>query len=175
MSGPTPIRKLLDGEVEDPQALEIERLRTELRQAQRDASDARLEADRAREDANRALSMLRRQLNPLYRAMQAVFGELDAAGVVDEPMAAGEPPRPAATGAVDDRTRAVYESWKARLGPMAGKVIDALLVHGDMNTTQLSIAAQIHRTNVPKVIYKLNQAGLINKNGGRFSLKALSS
>jgi DNA-binding IclR family transcriptional regulator len=40
-------------------------------------------------------------------------------------------------------------------------------------TEQLSIATGLHRTTIPKLIYELNKAGLIDKSGGRFSLKQL--
>ena len=73
----------------------------------------------------------------------------------------------------DARTAAIWMSWKGRLGPQCGKVIDALLLQPEMNTTQLAIAIGTRRQNIPGLIYKLNQAGLLNKNGGRFSLKAL--
>lgn len=161
--------KLLEGQIEDPQAMEIERLRGELRLARRDADDARLEADRAHEDANRALSMLRKQLNPLYRALQAVFGELDAAGVADAPET------PASQGpsvAPDARVAAVWDAWKSKMGT-AAKIIDALQVHGELNTQQMAVVVGLHRTTIPALILKLNKAGLINKNAGRFSLKQL--
>ena len=163
---------LLEGEVLDPLTQELDALRAENRRLRREADDARVEADRAREDANRALSMLRRQLGPLYRALQAVFGELDTAGVTDEaaPVAARGENAPPVT---DARVAAVWASWKSRLGGGASKVIDALLVHSDLNTQQLAIATGLHRTTIPKLIYELNKAGLINKNGGRFSLKQL--
>jgi hypothetical protein len=165
--------KLIEGDVVPSVDPEVERLKAENRRLARAVDDAEREAKRAREDADRALSMLRRQLNPLYRALQAVFGELDAAGVTDSHEAVPTSTASATSGGVEPRVRAAYEAWKQRLPPMCGKVIDALLVHGDMNTTQLAIAAQMHRTNVPKAIYKLNQVGLISKNAGRFSLKQL--
>ena len=144
----------------------IERLERENRQLRRERDDALTDARRAREDANRALKELRRQLSPLYKALQAVFGELDAAGVEDtvaEAVAAGG----------DPRVTAIWQSWKTRLGPQCGKVIDALLLQPGMNTTQLAIAVGTRRQNIPNLIFKLNQAGLLDKNGGRFSLKAL--
>lgn len=154
---------------DDPRDKEIEKLRLKLRQAERDAADAERAAERAREDAHRALSMLRKQLGPLYRALQAVFGELDAAGIEEEP---GAVPR-ASVPSLDPRMAAVWASWKEKLGA-AGKLIDALLLHKEMNTQQLAIATGLHRGTIPKYIYTLNKAGLINKNGGRFSLKPLS-
>lgn len=156
---------------DDPRDKEIENLRGKLRQAERDTADAERAAERAREDAQRALSMLRKQLGPLYRALQAVFGELDAAGIEDaEP---GAVPRASEGTLPNPRTAAVWASWKEKLGA-AGKLIDALLLHKEMNTQQLAIATGLHRTTIPKHIYTLNRAGLINKNGGRFSLKPLS-
>jgi len=162
---------LIEGQVEEfditapPRVIELER---ENRKLRRDLADAKVEAQRAREDANRALSELRRQLSPLYKALQAVFGELDAAGVDDGQMGPITP-----SVSADPPVSAIWQSWKARLGPQCGKVIDALLLQPGMNTTQLAIAVGTRRQNIPNLIFKLNQAGLIDKAGGRFSLKAL--
>ena len=104
------------------------------------------------------------ELTPLYRALQAVFGELDHAGVDDGPSVSSPAQNP--------RTSAVWDSWKSKVGA-AGKLIEALRLHGEMNTQQLAIATGLHRTTIPKHIYTLNKAGLLNKNGGRFSLKSL--
>lgn len=161
--------KLLQGIVEDVPDPRLADLEAEVRQTRRELSDARLEAERAREDATRALSMLRRQLSPLYKALQAVFGELDAGGVAEDSGPVGV----SAASPVDARAGAIWASWKARLGPQCGKVIDALLLQPGMNTTQLAIAVGTRRQNIPGLIYKLNQAGLLDKNGGRFSLKQL--
>jgi len=175
----TPQRALGDGTVIDMSAVvdddareaELEVLRLEIRSLKRAVSDADLRADRAREDADRALGTLRRQLSPLYRALQAVFGELDAAGVTDTaPASAAAAP---SVDAPDARTKAVWESWKSRLSPACGKVIDALLLHGELNSVQIKVAARLGTSTVSDSISKLYKAGLINKNGGRFSLKTL--
>lgn len=167
--------KLLEGQVEEfdvtapPRLVELER---EIRQLRRERDDALRAAERAREDADRALKALRRQLNPLYKALQAVFGELDAAGVSDEPT--GAPAGATAAASTDPRIAAVWTSWKSKLGGTVAKGIDALLLHGELDTGQLAIAAGLDRRTITNtVVFKLNQAGLINKNGGRFSLKAL--
>ena len=144
---------------------ELKELREENKRLARALQDANLRADRAREDADRALMALRRQLSPLYRALQGVFGELDAAGVEDAPTPSGP--------VMDHRTTEVWAAWKSRVGA-AGQLIDAFLkMGGEMNTQQLAIATGLHRTTIPKHIYTLNKAGLINKNGGKFSLKDL--
>ncbi len=162
-------QQLLEGQVEDERDHRIADLELANRQLRSDLAIAHAEVSRLTNETGRALGSLRRQLQPLYRALQSVFSELDAAGVDYESASA------AASGAprTDHRTMAVWESWKSKLPAGCGKVIDALLLHGDMNTQQLAIAVQMHRTSIPKLIHTLNKAGLINKNGGRFSLKPL--
>jgi chromosome segregation ATPase len=155
--------RLIEGEVE-PDDGEITALHEEIRQLREDLAASRRETAQAKHEASRAVSALRKQLTPLYRALQGVFGELDTVG--------GEDLAPATTSA-EPRVAAIWASWKTRLGGQCGKVIDALLLQSDMNTTQLAIAIGTHRQNIPGLIYKLNQAGLLTKNGGRFSLKQL--
>lgn len=152
------------GTVVDERDDEIESLRADNTRLRRELAIANGEIARAKSESARALGSLRKQLTPLYSALQAVFGELDAAGVEDS----GGP-----VGSASPRVSAVWESWKSRLGGQTAKVIDALLLHGEMNTTQLAIAIGTRRQNVPNLIFKLNQVGLINKKDGRFSLKQL--
>lgn len=157
--------KLLDGVVEDDRDGRIRDLEEEVRDLQRRLTAAEAYATAARREAGQAMGALRKQLTPLYRALQAVFGELDAVDVED----ATTGPNPS----LNPRVSKVWESWKMKLGGQCAKVIDTLLTHGEMNTTQLAIAVGTRRQNIPNLIYKLNQAGLLNKNGGRFSLKQL--
>lgn len=157
---------MLEGQVEDDRDAKIADLQHYVVELQGEVSRAQREAAQARKESAAALSALRRQLSPLYKALQAVFGELDAAGGVDAGDTYADNPLPT-------RTSAVWESWKARLPGGPAKIIDALLVHKEMNTQQLAIATGIHRNSIPAMIFKLNKAGLINKNGGLFSLKTL--
>ena len=150
------------------ESVEVDRLKLEIRQLKRALSDAQVEAERAREDANRALSALRRQLSPLYRALQAVFGELEAAGIEDAPGVAPGQPAPAVS-----RASAIWESWKQKMPGRPAEFITILLEHGEMNVDQLKIAAKCGTNSVYDTIAKLNKAGLINKNGGKYSLKAI--
>lgn len=159
---------MLEGTVMPDVDPELERLRAEVRRLQREASDAKLEAARAREDADRAMGMLRRQLSPLYRALQAVFGELDAAGVTDGPAAAQAPTAPAGR-AIDPR----WESWKEKMPGRPAEMIDLLLLHGDMSRNQMMAAMRAGKDVVRVTASRLNVAGLLSKNGGRFSLKQL--
>lgn len=139
-------------------------MREQIADLQRQLRDARNETAQARRESNRAMGELRRQLGPLYKALQMVFGELDAAGA-DE--------APAASGSANPRTSAVWENWKSRLPGRPAQIIDALLLHGELNTTQIGVAVGMSRNNVPAVIFKLNKAGILTKNGDKFSLKKL--
>lgn len=162
-------------ETDDTDELRAEnrRLRTDLAAAQ----NAEAQALRAGRQAQESIRMLRQQLGPLYKALQAVFGEIEAAGVPEGPQTLTEAAaqgRPYPVGQ-DIRVVAVWESWKQKLGPTssAARVIDALLVHGEMNVAQLKVAAKMATQTVYDAASKLNRLGLINKNGGRYSLKKL--
>lgn len=162
-------RALGDGAVVDAvdveDSSELESLRTENRQLRRQLSDAEVRAERAGEDADRALSALRRQLNPLYRALQAVYGELDAAGVTDMPAADTQSSR-----GVDPR----WALWKSKMPGRPSELIDLLLLHGEMSRNQLMAAMRAGKDVVRVTTSRLNVAGLLVKNGGKFSLKSLS-
>lgn len=71
----------------------------------------------------------------------------------------------------DNRKAAVWESWKQKLGGKQAEFIEALLTHGEMSAIQLKIATRSGQQTVYDTIHKLNKLGLINKNGGKFSLK----
>lgn len=151
----------------DPQQA-INSLRRELEEAEKRADAAEVEARaerRKREAMERGIASLRSTLRPLHEGLSMIFGEMEAMGIQDSPARA--------SAQTPDRVSAVWESWKQRLGEGCAKVIDALLLHREMNTQQLAIATGYHRTTVPTYIHKLNKAGLLNKNGGRFSLKEL--
>ncbi len=154
--------RLLEGDVMEQDSAELTELREEVRELRAELSRARNETAAAQREAVRAVSALRKQLSPLYRSLQAVFGELDAVAG-DEEGSTGTP----------TRTSAVWESWKSKLPGNTAKIIDALLLHGEMNSQQIAINIGIHRNNVPGLIYKLNKAGLIRKNGNNYSLKTL--
>ena len=141
---------------------EVEELRAVNRELRQQLAEVKRELSTARADAASAVKELRTLLTPLYRGLQRVFGELDTIG----DSASGAP-------VVDDRTSAIWQSWKAKLPGRTAQIIDALLLHGSMNSTQIAIAIGIHRNNVPPLIHKLNKAGLIDKNGHNYSLKPL--
>lgn len=155
--------KLLEGQIEDDDRDEqIADLQRELRETRAELLRAKADATQAKQETARAVSALRRQLTPLYRALQAVFGELDAAGVEDMP----SPTSPS-------RTDPRWESWKQKMSGRPAEIIDLLLLHGEMNRNQLMAAMHVGKDVVRVTLSRLNVAGLLDKNGGRFSLKQL--
>jgi chromosome segregation ATPase len=168
------IGDIIDAEV-DPRDDQIDQLERQVAKLRGELSDARHELTRVREDSNRALTHLRQTLSPLYRSLQRVFGELDDAGVSDVAgaSAAAQGVSPAPASGTDARVTAVWASWKEKFSPACGKVIDALLLHGELNSVQIKVAARIGSGTVSESIGRLNKAGLITKNGNRFSLKVL--
>lgn len=144
-------------------ASEISELRAANKELAAALRRANQETAQARSESARALSALRKQLSPLYLALQGVFGELDRAGVEDS----------AASPTTNPRTDAIWASWKSKFPGKPAMIIDALRLHREMNTSQIAIAIGSSRGNVPPMIFKLNKAGLLQKNGNMFSLKEL--
>lgn len=170
MSPPRMIEGHVEEEFDVTAPSRVVELENEIRGLRRQLEDARVEAQRAREDAARALGALRRQLSPLYRALQAIFGELDAAGLSDTMMNGPVPDAPPPTQRKD---YAIWASWKEKLGPSCGRIIDVLLLHGDLNQQQIAMAAHMHRKTAANNIGIMSRAGLISRNGSRISLKSL--
>lgn len=147
----------------------IARLEDENAQLRRELvkKDQVLESDRRTIAAG--VANLRRQLSPLYTALKQVFGEME--GLVED-----TDPTGGSSHGPDSRVSAVWDSWKGRLSPACGRVIDALLIHGALNSQQICVAAKMGMSTLlggTGVIAKLNKAGLLDKNGGKFSLKKL--
>jgi len=171
-------QRLLDGVIdtsaivddvprEDPRVAKLE--------AQIDDLQAELAAARAaRNTAVRALTNLRQKLSPLYTALQLVFGDLDAAGVPEAaPVVPGATPAPTDGPQLQRKDHAIWASWKEKLGASCGRIIDALLLHGDLNQQQIAMAVHMHRKTVANNLGIMGRAGLINRNAGRYSLKSL--
>jgi hypothetical protein len=141
---------------------QIESLQRELyqRNKQLNAAEDALRQERARTAAiERGVQELREILSPLHGAWLMIFGQADAIGLNGAPSAAKNSP--------------VWDSWKQKLGGQTAEAIDILALHGEMNAEQLRIHLSCARTHVYNVISRLNKAGIINKNGGKISLKEL--
>lgn len=136
-------------------------LREQLRQTREELTSERSKGGQI----ERGAQALRTALTPLYGALQHIFGETDAMGISGSP-AQNSP-------SMDSRKAAVWESWKQRLPGIPSRFIDALMLHGELTQDQLRIHAQCARGSVADAVSKLWKAGIINKNGGRVSLKEL--
>lgn len=155
----SPQRPLLDAhhDPEDPV-----RLRREIAGLERQLEEAKQEVVTAKQHARnavQAIHALRQQLEPLHQALKMIFGEISRVDVGGQPT--GSP----------SSSNAKWESWKQRLPGRTAEIIDLLLVHEQMNTKQLSGALRADPRTVAQYIHKLNNAGILTKNGGMFSLK----
>ena len=126
--------------------------------------EAELRKERRKSEAvERGAAELRTILTPLYQGLGMIFAQIEAMGVNGNPSSPQQ----------NSRISAVWESWKQKLGGKAADAIDALLLHGEMTHTQLKIHIQCGQQTVYDTVHKLNRAGIINKNGGKISLKEL--
>jgi len=148
---------LLNGEV-DPNFQIIDTLRLQVRQLEESLRQERAKVMQVESGVQK----LRAVLGPLYNGLQMIYGEMDAMGVLESPSSAMAP-----------QVSRAWENWKQKLGGLPARFIDALLVHGSMTQTQLRIAVGCAAGSVAGVVCTLNKAGLINKNGGKISLKEL--
>lgn len=128
-----------------------------------DRLEVELKAERRKNaSVEKGVVELRKILSPLYQALGMVFGQVEVMGVTDSRDYAPAP-----------KANAAWESWKQKVGGLAARAIDVLLLHGELNRTQLRLHLSCATRSITDVVYKLNQAGLINKNGGKISLKEL--
>ena len=139
----------------------VELLREELAEARRQIHKLKGELKAAQEDArqfSRAVLGLRSILNPLYKGLRQIYGEIEAFAVEqDSPFI---------------QPNNFWETQKRRFPGKPSELID-LLLERPMNTTQLATAGRMDPRTVTKTIYILNKAGLVEKNGGMFSLKQI--
>ena len=130
-----------------------------------DAEDA-LRQERLKSAAmEQGVAELRTVLTPLYQGLCHIFGEIDRMGVESS-----------SPGGAAPKSSAAWDSWKQKLGPnsAAAKIIDILMIHGELTHTQLRIHIGTSRMQtVYDAVSKLNKAALLNKNGDKFSLKEL--
>lgn len=135
--------------VDAEQVDEFAKLREEIQELRAEIDD--LEARYAKD---------RQQIIGWAHAMRAIFG-----GNAETVSQQTTPENP--------KVSRVWESWKQKLPGKPAEIIQALLEHGEMNVAQIRVAAHCGQQTVYDVTSKLYKLGLINKNGGKYSLKAL--
>ena len=138
---------------------EVRELKQRLKDEREHSQDAIREARQKSADAMRAQAKLKQYLQPFHTALQMIFGELEHIDGSDD--------------SLPSKVSSVWESWKSKLGGNPAKLIDSLLIHREMNAVQLRVAMQCHINSVYETTAKLQKMGLLNKNGGKYSLKDL--
>lgn len=144
----------------------------DLRQRVNELEDELMEANQQAQQLERdntlmrnAMHVLRQQLEPFRCVIAAIFGEMSVIPVSEAvPVPAGNP-------SIDPRQRAIWDHWKKKIGGKSADAIEALLLHGEMTPQGVAVAIGIHPNNVAKVMYRLNQAGILRKNGRNYALK----
>jgi hypothetical protein len=167
-------QRLLEGEYENvidmgekPGADELRQLRQENRKLDEALRAVRNELGQAiadKENLERSIRALRNQLSPLHRYLKAIFGEIELA--VGEEDAARVPSAPGAPQnsqqAADDPR---WQSYKNTFPGVGAKIVDALLVHEQMNYPQLAVLLKHSYDTIQGAAAKLLKAGALTKNG----------
>lgn len=142
----------------------IEQLRKEIRNLKNELVDQRTLVNE-RDAAVAALQAVQSQFEPWHKAINRLFDIFEEVGVRGG--------APVVTGPANAQSSPVWQSWKSRLGGKASEFIDLLLIHREMTAAQIMAAAKCGKRTVYDVTYTMNKAGILSKNGSRYSLKDL--
>lgn len=164
------MHKLL--EMGDPSELQLLRQRVEELEEEAEQLRGDLERERSKSVVvKRAMTTLRGTLQPLYNGLRMVFGELDAAGIASEGTVGTESQ---SSSAPLDESR--YAPWKTKFPGKTAEMIDAL-VRYEAGLTRKQLAGFVKidpgSGSMSQCIFKLNKAGLIEKNGNLIRLRKL--
>lgn len=164
--------QLPDSETRRPAAdQELDRALRLIESLERDLATERENIQKERQKSmniKRALANLKEKLNPMHNAINLIYSDLDAAGIeVDESNTAA-----AGTAPSTHVGSAKWESCKQRMPGHPAELIDLLLIHKEMTVQQMAGLGHMGKQSVYRAIAKLTGAQLLNKAGGRFSLKS---
>jgi hypothetical protein len=95
------------------------------------------------------------QVVRIFRGVAAVFSS------------DGSTPQPSVAGGTNPKWEALKKAFPGR----CSELIDTLIAHGPLRTSQIAAIMRSDPRTVTQLIHKLNKAGGIEKNGGKFSLK----
>jgi hypothetical protein len=161
----------LEGFIEEPRPddglsgewrRERQRLEDEARSLRREVED--LTADKQR--LGRSVENLRRILGPIHNGLRALFGEIELAIGEEMPPFANPSSTPSS-----DQFDPRWESYKKRFTGVPSKIIDALLIHGEMQITPLAKLIGRHPETTRVAASKLKAAGALQNSAGMWSLK----
>lgn len=120
------------------------------------------ERDRRIAKLEKGVDTLQHALAPTFRGMQMIFGVFEDLGI--------NPEDAYSQTAAPKGDASFWDLQKRRFPGKPSEIID-LLLERSMNTSQIAAAGRMDPRTVTKTIYILNKAGLVEKNGGMFSLK----
>jgi hypothetical protein len=145
---------------DDPVRLrrEIAGLELELQKAK----DELVTVRQASADAVQAVRALRKACEPFWTAFKMIYGEISRVEAAKFDVS-GSP--------TDSHLDGKWEVWKKKLPGKAAEVIQALVEHGGMNIKQIMAAAHVGQDTAYAVTARLGKLGLLEKAGGKFSLK----
>lgn len=159
----------LDGQVDNRDEV-IEKLRSENRRMSEELRLAKLALETVKSETGAVMegvNELRNLLTPLYRGLRLTFGEMDALPT-STPTANG-------SHAVSNPKLAIWQKWIDKFGAASlnARFIMALLEHGQMTATQIRVVMQCATNSVFNTATRLKGLGLIEKSGGKYSLREL--
>jgi hypothetical protein len=157
----SPLRPTVETDSHDYRR-DVQCLEDENRKLRRDLEDATTEKDRIA----RTVKNLQGTLAPFHRALNILFGEMELA-VGTMSVSNFDAPPSTSTSGNDPR----WESFKNRFPGVGARIIDALLIHGDMQVTHLATFVKAAKGTVYNAGDKLSAAGAITRAGGIWSLK----
>ena len=134
---------------------ELERLRGMVKDLTNRMHDCRAEVSKLKLERDAMVQAgggLRKLLAPLWGELQDVPVGVNVVGV-----AGGSNPR--------------IESAKRRMPGRPAEFIDLLLEHGPMNVTNFVTLARCSKQTAYNILSKLGQAGVVQNQGGSYSLK----
>jgi hypothetical protein len=155
---------MLEGRIEVDEAVRLRREIAGLEKELQEARDGETKAKAAAADSIHAIRALRKATEPFYNALRMIFGEISRvdAGKIEE-----------THNSSPTRANTVYEKWIAQLGGNRAAIIRALLEHGEMTRQQLRVSSGVPDGSINQTTSELYKLGLINRGGGKYSLKEL--
>jgi hypothetical protein len=158
-------QSLLEGEVRQDDAVRLKREIAGLEQELEEVKAERDQLKQASADSIQAIRALRKLLDPFHTVLRMIYGEISR---IDVGQIGVESNGNNSASVLSPK----WQMLKTKLGGRQAEFID-LLQHGPMTAAQLRAAAHCDIRTAYSVIERMKAGGLLDKNGGKFSLKDL--
>jgi hypothetical protein len=161
------IRQLTEG-VDASELISLRRQIVGLEQELDQAKDEAAQAKQTSADAVKAIRALRKTLDPWYTALKMIYGEISRVEV--DAMDDSAPP--SHTGSDSGGLSPKWQMMKQKLGGRQAEIIE-VLKHGAMTVAQIRAAVKCDIGVAYKLTKKMQDLGLLVKNGSQYALKDL--